>query len=195
MLKKNQFEWTQEVVEAFNKLKEDMTRAPVLALPDFSKPFIVECDASRSGVGAVLMQERPIAFFSQALQGRNLLLSTYEKEILALVLAVQKWHSYLVGQKFVVRTDHKSLQYLWSQKISTLAHQRWLYKLMMYDFKVEYKKGHENIVADALSHQGDTEGKEGSSSTIVAISSPLADWLTAIKEEIKTNPKAQQLFQ
>lgn len=124
-----------------------MRQAPVLALPDFSKTFVFECDASGSGVGAVLKQDRPIAFFCEALHGQNLLLSTYDKEILALVLAVQRWRPYLFGKQFIVQTDHESLQ----QKISTAANRRWLFKLMGFDFVVECKnKGKENIAADAL---------------------------------------------
>lgn len=85
MLKKNSFSWALLANKAFVQLK-----APVLALPDFSKAFIVECDTSDFDIGPLLRQERPIAFFSHALHGKNLLLSTYEKEILALVLAFQK---------------------------------------------------------------------------------------------------------
>ncbi|KAL5548007.1 hypothetical protein UlMin_003238 [Ulmus minor] len=88
MLQKNSFEWSLVAEEAFQRLKVSMTQAPVLAFPDFSKSFIVECVASGLGVGAVLIQERSIAYYSHALQGKHLLLSTYEKEILALVLAV-----------------------------------------------------------------------------------------------------------
>jgi hypothetical protein len=79
-------------------------------------------------------------------KGKNLLMSTYEKEMLALVIAVRKWKHYLLGRKFIVRTDQKSLQYLWSQKIATEAQQKWLYKLMGLDFSIEYKKGSENKV-------------------------------------------------
>ena len=98
MLKKDSFAWTSASERAFQDLKEAITQAPLLALPNFANAFVVECDASRSRVGGVLMQERqPIVFFSQALQGRNLLLSTYDKEMLALVLVVQKWRPYLLG--------------------------------------------------------------------------------------------------
>jgi hypothetical protein len=110
MLKKNNFTWTAAAETAFENLKQAMVKAPVLALPDFSKDFVVECDASGIGIGAVLHQGRPIAFLSQALQGNQLLLSTYEKEILALVMAVQKWRPYLLGRHFVVRSDQHSLK-------------------------------------------------------------------------------------
>lgn len=79
MLKKNSFHLNMLAEEAFNKLKQSMSQAPILALPDFSQKFIVECDASGYGVGAVLMQDRPVAFYSHALQGNHLLLPTYEK--------------------------------------------------------------------------------------------------------------------
>jgi hypothetical protein len=115
LLKKDSFKWNDEAEHAFIHLKTAMTTAPVLALPDFSKKFVIECDASGVGLGAILMQDKqPIAYFSQALHGRNLNLSTYEKEMLALVTAIQKWRPYLLGQQFVVRTDHHSLKYLGS---------------------------------------------------------------------------------
>lgn len=79
-----------------------MTTDPVLALSDIFKQFVVECYASSFGLGTVLMQDgKPIAYFSQALQGRNLSLSTCEKEIMALVAAIKKWRPYLLGNKFV----------------------------------------------------------------------------------------------
>jgi hypothetical protein len=90
LLKKDAFGWNEEAEDSFLRLKKAMTEAPVLALPDFSQQFIIECDASGLGIGAVLMQShRPIAYFSQALHGRNLVLSTYDKEMLALVTAVR----------------------------------------------------------------------------------------------------------
>ena len=74
---------------------------------------MVECDASGKGLGDLLMQGRgPIAYLSQALQGKSLMLSTYEKELLAVVMAIQKWRHYLVGQRFKVRTDQQALKYL-----------------------------------------------------------------------------------
>lgn len=96
LLKKNSFVWSEKAQEAFERLKEAMVRPPVLRLPNFTKAFVVECDASGEALGVVLMQEgQPISYISQSLKGRNLNLSTYEKELLALVMAVRKWRHYL----------------------------------------------------------------------------------------------------
>ena len=191
MLKKNSFKWNTKAEEAFQRLKEAMTQAPVLALPDFTRQFVVECDASGSGIGAVLRQDRPIAFHSQALHGKNLMLSTYEKEMLVLLMAVKKWQHYLLGRKFIVRTDQRSLQYLWSQKITTEAQQKWLYKLMGFDFSIEYKKGSENKVADALSRRDEAMKEE----QLLAFSFLIPHWVDAIRDEQQSQPQVQQLIQ
>lgn len=120
LLKKGNFKWNEASEKAFHQLKEAITCAPVLAMPDFSKPFSIECDASGKGLGAVLMQnKRPIAFFSKALSEASLNKSVYEKELMALVLAIQHWRPYLLGQKFIVYTDQKSLRHLLEQRITT----------------------------------------------------------------------------
>jgi hypothetical protein len=87
-----------------------MLSTPMLALPDFDKPFVVETDASDLGFGAVLMQgDRPIAFLSKPLSSTHKSLSIYEKEFMALIMAVEMWRSYLQRHEFVIKTDHKSL--------------------------------------------------------------------------------------
>lgn len=91
LLKKNAIVWTEKAQAAFDKLKQAIVSPLVLKLLDFTKIFIVECDALGKGLGDVLMQEeRPIAYLSQALKGRSLMLSTYEKELLTLVMAIRK---------------------------------------------------------------------------------------------------------
>jgi hypothetical protein len=113
LLAKDSFHWSEAAKQAFIKLKEALTTPPVLCLPDFSQQFVVECDASGIGLGTILSQNsRPVAYFSEALKGSALALSTYEKEMLAIVKAVQKWRPYLLGRSFIVHTDQKSLKYL-----------------------------------------------------------------------------------
>ena len=113
MLRKNAFIWSVEVEIAFNKLKAAVSKPLVLALPDFNQTFIIECDASGSGLGAVLMQNhRPLAFHSQVLKGKALQLSTCERELLALVTAVHKWRPYILGKPFIIKTDQQSLKYI-----------------------------------------------------------------------------------
>ena len=103
LLKKDAFSWSEEAEQAFQQLKAAMVQPPVLALPNFDKPFFIECDASGKRMGVVLMQQgKPITFHSQALKGRNLGLSTYERELLALVPTQQKWFAKLLGYAFVV---------------------------------------------------------------------------------------------
>ena len=110
MSKKNSFLWSEEAQATFEALKKAMTAAPVLALPDFTKPFMVEANASGGGIGAVLMQDsHPIAYLSKALSPRHQALSAYEKEFMAVVLPVEKWRHYLMGRHFVIKTDHFSL--------------------------------------------------------------------------------------
>ncbi|KAF3624466.1 hypothetical protein FXO38_30251 [Capsicum annuum] len=111
MLNKNAFQWNEEVELAFERLKEAMTTVLVLALDDFTKPFIIETDACSKGMGAVLKkEERPLAYFSKALGARNLGLSTYEKEYMDVLAAVDRWKHYLQGGHFIIRTDHQSLK-------------------------------------------------------------------------------------
>ncbi|KAA0031986.1 Transposon Ty3-I Gag-Pol polyprotein [Cucumis melo var. makuwa] len=157
LLKKGVYEWTAAAHEVFEKLKVAMMTLPILALPDFSLPFEIETDASGYGVGAVLIQNnRPIAYFSQTLAMRGRAKSVYERELMAVVLAVQRWRPYLLGKRFVVKTDQQSLKFLLEQRVIQPQHQRWVAKLLGYNFDVVYKPGLENKAADALSRVSPT---------------------------------------
>jgi hypothetical protein len=148
LLKKKQFQWGSEAEEAFKSLKQAMSSTPVLALPDFNVPFIVETDASDMGVGAVLMQkDQPIAFFSKALGPVHKKLSIYEKEFLALIMAVEKWRPYLQRKEFIIRIDHKSLSYLCEQSLHSEMQRKAMTRLMGLQFRVQYRKGKENLAA------------------------------------------------
>lgn len=104
--KKNAFMWGTTQNATFLKLKEVMTKAPVLALPDHGQPFILEADASGYGLGAVLMeQNKPIAFMSKALGPKATTLSTYDKEALAIIEALKKWKHFFVGSTLMIMTD------------------------------------------------------------------------------------------
>ena len=131
-----------------------MASAPLLALPDFSKEFTIEADASQSGIGAVLSQGgRPVAYFSKGLSPKHQLLSVYGKEMLAILVAVKKWSSYVIGRHFKIRTDHHSLKFLLDQRTHTPAQQQWILKMMGFDYEVCYRKGVTNKAADALSRK------------------------------------------
>jgi hypothetical protein len=142
LTKKGAFRWTEEAQKAFDRMKEVMSTCPVLALPDFSQPFVLECDASGEGIGAVLMQNKhPIAFESRKLGETERLLSIYDKEMLAIMHALAKFRQYLVGGRFVVKTDHNSLKHFLEQKDLSERQQKWVNKVQAYDFDIEYVKG------------------------------------------------------
>lgn len=110
MLKKGNFIWTSTQDRAFAQVKQALTSAPVLALPDFTTPFVLETDASGKGIGAVLMQNgRALAYFSASLCPRNAAMSTYEKEALAIVEALKKWRHYFLGAKLIIKIDRSTI--------------------------------------------------------------------------------------
>ena len=113
LLKKQAFAWSESAQQAFQLLKQAMSDTPVLALPNFEKTFTVETDACNTGVGAVLSQEgHPVAYYSKALGVNSQKKSIYEKEFLAIMMAIDRWRSYLVRAPFVIKTDHQSLCHL-----------------------------------------------------------------------------------
>jgi hypothetical protein len=152
LLHRDSFAWDKDAEDAFQVLKRASTTGPVLQMPDFDKLFIVDCDVSGVGFGAVLHQGAgPVAFFSRPFAARHLKLAAYERELIGLVQAVRHWRPYLWGRQFLVRTDHYSLKYLLDQRLSTVPQHQWISKLFGFDFTVEYRPGRLNTVADALS--------------------------------------------
>ena len=133
-------------------MKEIMSSCLVLELPNFSKPFVLECDAFGEGIGVVLMQYRhPIAFKRKKLQPHERLYSIYDKEMLAIMHALAKFRQYLVGGKFIVKIDQNSIRHFLTQKEVNDKQQKWVRKVQSYDFDIEYKNGKMNVVANTLS--------------------------------------------
>ena len=148
------FIWTPAAEQAFNLLKEALMSDPILALPDFAKPFLVTSDASGQAIGGVLTQEgRPIAYESRKLRTHELNYPMHDLELLAVVHALKLWRHYLLGKEFKIKTDHKSLKWIFTQPELNMRQRRWLELLHEYDFTIEYQPGKENVVADALSRK------------------------------------------
>lgn len=186
LLSKEGFSWNEEALAAFNLLKKALISTPVLRLPNFAEQFVVECDACGDGLGAILTQNnQPIAYYSEALKGKAKSLSTYDKEMLAVVKAVRRWRAYLLGRSFVIKTDHRSLKYLLEQRLTTPSQARWLPKIMGFDYEIQYRKGKENQGADALSRVAALQFN--------ALSMPIGKWWADLQQEVLQQPYYAQL--
>jgi hypothetical protein len=149
-----EFKWGNSQEDAFQELKKRLTEAPVLILPDFTKTFEVECDPSGIGIGGVLMQQgKPIAYFSEKLGGAQSNYSVYDKELYALVRTLETWQHYLWPKEFVIHSDHEALKYLKGQAKLKRRHGKWVEFIETFPHIVKYKKGKDNVVADALSRR------------------------------------------
>ncbi|GKF21299.1 putative reverse transcriptase domain-containing protein [Tanacetum coccineum] len=130
--KNTKFDWSEKVEAAFQLLKQKLCSAPILLLPEGSEDFVVYCDASRKGLGVILMQREKLG---------------------AIVFALKMWRHYLYGTKCVVFTDHKSLQHILDQKELNMRQRKWIELLSDYDCEIRYHPGKVNVVADVLSQK------------------------------------------
>ncbi|GKF16246.1 putative reverse transcriptase domain-containing protein, partial [Tanacetum coccineum] len=144
------FNWGEKEETAFQTLKQKLSSAPILALPEGSENFIVYCDASHKGLGAMLMQrEKVIAYASRQLKIYEKNYTTHDLELGAVVFALKMWRHYLYGTKCIVFTDQKSLQHILDQKELNLRQRRWLELLSDYDCELRYHPRKANVILNA----------------------------------------------
>jgi hypothetical protein len=201
------FVWNEKCDQAFNKLKELLTKAPVLTQPEPGKVYTIYSDASREGLGCVLMQDgKVVAYASRQLKPHEKNYPTHDLELAAIVHALKIWRHYLYGEKCYIYTDHKSLKYLPTQRELNLRQRRWMELINDYDCVIDYHPGKANVVADALSRKVVTTlralraqpsiGKDGA---LIAEFIVKPDWLTKVAlmqredpELVKTIEKVQK---
>jgi hypothetical protein len=184
LLKRDAFIWNETTQHAFEALKSAMSQAPVLGLPNFEEQFVLETDASGSGMGAVLIQNNhPICYFSKQFCPRMLQASTYVRELCAITSAVKKWRTYLLGNTFIIYTDQRSLRELLTQVIQTPEQQFYLAKLLGYSYEIIYKPGPQNRVADALSR-----------AHCLTITVPHLDFISKFRECLAQDTEFQDLL-
>jgi hypothetical protein len=145
------FDWTEECQASFKELKKRLTSAPVLILPDITKKFNIYCDASRQGLGCVMMQDgKVVSYASRQLRKHEENYPTHDLELAVAVHALKIWRQYLIGHRCEIYNDHKSLRYIFKQNDLNLRQHRWLELIKDYDLGINYNTGKVNVVADAL---------------------------------------------
>jgi hypothetical protein len=152
----NIVDWTPILEGSFVKLKEALAKKPIMRLPDISKEFTIQTDASGIGIGCVLMQRyedvnHPVAYASRKLLDRERRYSVEERECLAIMWGIEKFDRYLFGKQFVIETDHCGLQYMKEGRMKNARVMRWSLALQNYCFKINYIKGCNNVISDYLS--------------------------------------------
>ncbi|KAL0561448.1 hypothetical protein IC582_001876 [Cucumis melo] len=148
------FVWSKACEDSFQTLKQKLVTAPVLTVPDGSGSFVIYSDASKKGLGCVLMQQgKVIAYASRQLKSHEQNYPTHDLELAAVVFALKIWRHYLYGEKIQIFTDHKSLKYFFTQKELNMRQRRWLELVKDYDCEILYHPGKTNVVADALSRK------------------------------------------
>ncbi|GAU30442.1 hypothetical protein TSUD_392550 [Trifolium subterraneum] len=148
------FVWDELCENSFNLLKQKLTSAPVLVIPDPDKKYVVYCDASHKGLGCVLMQDGAIvAYASRQLKLHEENYPTHDLELAAIIFALKIWRHHLYGVQFALYSDHKSLRYLFDQKELNMRQRRWMEYLKDFEFELNYHPGKANVVADALSRK------------------------------------------
>ncbi|BBN70080.1 transposable element gene [Prunus dulcis] len=160
------FHFDKDCMNAFNTLKRELTSAPIIMAPDWSLPFELMCGASEYAIGAVLGQRvnklpHVIYYAIRTLNDAQLNYSTTKKELLAIVFALEKFRSYLVGSKVIVYSDHAALRFLLTKKNAKPRLIRWILLLQEFDLEIRDKKGSENVVADHLSRLVDENHGDG----------------------------------
>ncbi|CAK1600321.1 unnamed protein product [Parnassius mnemosyne] len=184
------FEWTTEADESFNHLKTALVSAPILKCPNFDLPFYIHCDASSVAVGGVLTQtydgvEHPIAYCSRSLAKNEINFSTSERELMAMIYALEQFRSYVEGTKCKIITDNASL--LWFYKLNNPSGRlaRWSMRLSQFDFEIEHRKGKLNVIPDALSRI-----------QVDAIATPATSdaWYRHVYEDCQANPRKYPHF-
>jgi hypothetical protein len=200
------FHWDESQQKAFHLLKNSISSAPVLTIPDVSLPYVVTTDASGFAVGATLSQDQgnglqPIAFISHKMNEHERNYPVHEQELLAVVIALKEWRHYLHGRPFRIITDHQSLRYLSTQPHLSPRQVRWSEFLQQFDFEIEYKPGKLNVAADALSRREDlqtpppTRSLNGLSEMMISLSDDLVEKvklaypLDPICSDVLTNPR------
>ncbi|KAK8923646.1 hypothetical protein KSP39_PZI019205 [Platanthera zijinensis] len=157
--KDQKFVWTQECNEAFETLKERLMTAPILSLPKGTEGFQIFSDASRCGLGCVLVQHGSvIAFGSRQLKPHERNYPVHDLELAAVIFALKLWRHYVYGAKVEIFTDHKSLKYLLDQKDLNMRQRRWVEFLGDYEVAIQYTPGKANVVVDALSRKYSGQG-------------------------------------
>eukprot|EP00253_Pinus_taeda_P011330 PITA_11330 len=179
------FKWTSECQQSFDRLKHLLTTAPILSIADPNKDYMVCTDASKEGVGGVLMQEgKVIAYESRKLKEHEQRYSAYDLELTAIIHALKMWRHYLLGRKFLLLTDHHSLTHYFSQPTLNARQGRWADFLSGFDFEIKHLKGKENRVADALSRK-----------VHCLCELLVSKWRTSLVEQIKTAASRDSEYQ